>query len=152
MKIGQSLEDLLSVDGHVPRAVRVTVTGKTPAHGAFFGRAQHLRAEVLNQIGVIGNDKLWLERVHLATAPMDTFLGESDQQEALADLKQILNAAATDPDFLALLQRDLQPFVGKVRSEVREDVPLLSLVRSSELADLVEHVAPALLARLAKGE
>jgi predicted phosphodiesterase len=152
MKIGQSLEDLLSVDGHVPRAVRVTVIGKTPAHGVFFGRAQQLRAEVLNQIGVIGNDKLWLERVHLATSPMDTFLGESDQQEALADLKQILNAAATDPDFLALLQRDLQPFVGKVRSEVREDVPLLSLVRSSELAALVEHVAPALLARLAKGE
>jgi predicted phosphodiesterase len=152
MKIGQSLEDLLSLDGHVPRAVRVTVIGKTPAHGAFFGRAQQLRAEVLNQIGVIGNEKLWLERVHLATSPMDTFLGESDQQEALADLKQILNAAATDPDFLALLQRDLQPFVGKVRSEVREDVPLLSLVRSSELAALVEHVAPALLARLAKGE
>jgi predicted phosphodiesterase len=152
MKIGQSLEDLLSLDGHVPRAVRVTVIGKTPAHGAFFGRAQQLRAEVLNQIGVIGNEKLWLERVHLATSPMDTFLGESDQQEALADLKQILNAAVADPDFLALLQRDLQPFVGKVRSEVREDVPLLSLVRSSELAALVEHVAPALLARLAKGE
>ncbi|MBH9665563.1 DNA repair exonuclease, partial [Burkholderia multivorans] len=32
-KIGQSLEALLTVDGHVPRAVRVTVAGRTPAHG-----------------------------------------------------------------------------------------------------------------------
>ncbi|AOK63791.1 metallophosphoesterase [Burkholderia ubonensis] len=151
-KIGQSLEALLTVDGHVPRAVRVTVTGRTPAHGLFFGRATQLRAEVLNQIGIIGNERLWLEKVKVATTAMDLLHGEAEQLEALEDLKQILADAAHDPEFLALLERDLKPFVGKVRSEVKEEVPLLSLARSGELTALVQQVGPALLARLAQGE
>ncbi|PCE30830.1 metallophosphoesterase family protein [Burkholderia ubonensis] len=151
-KIGQSLEALLTVDGHVPRAVRVTVTGRTPAHGLFFGRATQLRAEVLNQIGIIGNERLWLEKVKVATSAMDLSHGEAEQLEALEDLKQILADAAHDPEFLALLERDLKPFVGKVRSEVKEEVPLLSLARSGELTEMVQQVGPALLARLAQGE
>ncbi|WP_321934620.1 DNA repair exonuclease [Paraburkholderia sp. J8-2] len=151
-KIGAALEALLSVDAHVPRAVRVTVTGRSPAHGLFFGRATQLRAEVFNQIGIIGNDKLWLEKVKLETSPADTAAAQNEQIEALADLKQILDAATQDPEFLALLERDLRAFVGKVRSEVKEDAPLLELARDGKLAALVEQVGPALLARLSTGE
>ncbi|MGA3845342.1 metallophosphoesterase family protein [Ralstonia nicotianae] len=151
-KVGFALEDLLSLDGHVPRAVRVTVSGRTPAHGIFFGRTQQLRAEVLNQIGVIGNDRLWLEKVKLATSPLEVTASQGEHLEALAELKKILEVAALDPEFLAMLERDLRPFVGKVRSEVKEDIPLLSLARSGELVPLVQHVWPVLLARLAKGE
>jgi DNA repair protein SbcD/Mre11 len=151
-KIGASLEALLLVDPHVPRAVRVTVTGKSPAHGLFFGRATQLRAEVLNQIGIIGNEKLWLEKVKLETSAADTAAAQNEQLEALADLRQILEAATQDPEFLALLERDLHPFIGKVRSEVKEDAPLLELAREGKLAALVEQVGPALLARLSTGE
>ncbi|QGZ58262.1 metallophosphoesterase family protein [Paraburkholderia acidiphila] len=151
-KIGVALEALLSVDAHVPRAVRVTVTGKSPAHGLFFGRATQLRAEVLNQIGIIGNDKLWLEKVKLETSPADTAAAQNEPVEALEDLKHILDAATQDPEFLALLERDLRAFVGKVRSEVKEDAPLLELARDGKLAALVEQVGPALLARLSTGE
>jgi hypothetical protein len=151
-KIGQSLETLLSVDAHVPRAVRVTVTGRTPAHGLFFGRATQLRAEVLNQIGIIGNERLWLEKVRLATSAPEHPYGAGEPLEALDDLKQILADAAHDPDFLALLERDLKPFLGKVRSDVKEDVPLLALAREGDLTALVRQVGPALLARLARGE
>ncbi|WP_395065030.1 exonuclease SbcCD subunit D [Paraburkholderia silvatlantica] len=151
-KIGTALEALLSVDAHVPRAVRVTVTGKSPAHGLFFGRATQLRAEVLNQIGIIGNDKLWLEKVKLETSAADTAAAQNEQIEALADLKLLLEAATQDAEFLALLERDLRAFVGKVRSEVKEDAPLLELAREGKLAALVEQVGPALLARLSTGE
>jgi len=151
-KIGAALEALLSTDPHVPRAVRVTVTGKSPAHGLFFGRATQLRAEVLNQIGIIGNEKLWLEKVKLETTAADTTAVQHEQLEALVDLKQILDAATQDPEFLALLERDLRTFVGKVRSEVKEDAPLLELAREGNLAALVDQVGPALLARLSTGE
>jgi DNA repair protein SbcD/Mre11 len=151
-KIGNALEAVLATDAHVPRAVRVTVSGKSPAHGLFFGRATQLRAEVLNQIGIIGNDKLWLEKVKLETNAADAAAAQSEQLEALVDLKQILEAATQDPDFLAMLERDLHPFIGKVRSEVKEDAPLLELAREARLAALVEQVAPALLARLSTGE
>jgi DNA repair protein SbcD/Mre11 len=151
-KIGNALEAVLATDAHVPRAVRVTVSGKSPAHGLFFGRATQLRAEVLNQIGIIGNDKLWLEKVKLETTAADAAAAQNEQLEALVDLKQILEAATQDPDFLAMLERDLHPFIGKVRSEVKEDAPLLELAREARLAALVEQVAPALLARLSTGE
>ncbi len=151
-ELGRALEALLATDADVPRAVRVTIAGASPAHGLLFGRGPQLRAEVLNQISILGNDKLWLEKVKLATQPVAARAGQTESLEALADLHQILDAAATDPEFLALLARDLQPFVGKVRGEVKEDVPLLDLARSGELAALAQRVAPALMARLAQGD
>lgn len=150
-KVGLALETLLASDGNVPRAVRVTLTGQGPAHGLLFGKAAELRAEVLNQIAVIGNDKLWLEKVKVATSPTSGADDYAARMDAIADLQQILKKAAIDPEFLALLNADLQPFFGKVSSEVKEDVPLLTLAKSGNLAELVTHVSPALLARLAEG-
>ena len=73
-----NLLNLLSVDAHVPRALRITLTGKSPAHGLFWGQKQQLRAEVLNQVGILGNEKVWLEKVKVATAPLDSFTGQAD--------------------------------------------------------------------------
>lgn len=152
-KTGRALEALLASDGEVPRAVRVTVTGASPLHGQLFGRAAELRAEVLNQIGIIGNERLWLEKVKLRTEPPAAAAEHGEALEALEDLKRILAEAVDDPDFLASLDRELKPFVGKVRSEVRgEDVPMLSKARSGELSALVGQVGESLLARLARGE
>ena len=78
--------------------------------------------------------------VRLATSAADHQPGESEQLEALEDLKQIPADAARDPDFLELLERDLKPFVGKVRSDVKEEVPLLTMARAGELTALVEQV------------
>ncbi|WP_186262594.1 metallophosphoesterase family protein [Burkholderia gladioli] len=152
-KTGRALEALLASDGEVPRAVRVTVTGASSLHGQLFGRSAELRAEVLNQIGIIGNERLWLEKVKLRTEPPAAVAEHGEALEALEDLKRILAEAVDDPDFLASLDRELKPFVGKVRSEVRgEDVPMLSKARSGELSALVGQVGEALLARLARGE
>ncbi|KAE8755648.1 DNA repair exonuclease [Paraburkholderia madseniana] len=151
-KVGVTLENLLSSDGHVPRAVRVTLTGQSPVHGVLFGKAKELRAEVLNQIAVIGNEKLWLEKIKVATSPTLQSSDYHARMDAIADLQEILKEAANDPEFLALLNGDLQPFFGKVNSEVKEDVPLLALARSGNLSELVRHVSPALLMRLAEGD
>ncbi|WP_246791885.1 metallophosphoesterase family protein [Burkholderia perseverans] len=152
-KIGAALEALLATDGEVPRAVRVTVTGATPLHGQLFGRAAELRAEVLNQIGMLGNQRLWLEKVKLRTEPLAEPAAHGEPLEALDDLRCILAEAIHDREFLASLDRELKPFVGKVRSDVRgEDVPLLGAARAGELPALVEQVGTALLARLARGE
>lgn len=151
-KVGVSLEELLTTDGHVPRAVRLTLVGQTPAHGLFVGAAKELRAEVLNQIGIIGNEKFWLEKVRLATSPLPSQQRQSENMEALAELQEILSSAASDPDFLAQLTKDLQPFVGRVVSDVKEETPLLAKARAGDFAALIQHSSPALMARLAQGE
>lgn len=150
--VGLTLEQLLSTDGHVPRAVRVTLTGQTPAHGVFFAQKQRLRAEVLNQIGIIGNDKLWLEKVKLGTSAPAGHQGQANQAEALAALRAILGEAASDADFLKGLAEDLRPFIGRIRPEVSEDIPLLALARDGNYAELARLVGPALLSRLAAAE
>lgn len=151
-KVGVSLEELLTTDGHVPRAVRLTLVGQTPAHGLLVGSAKELRAEVLNQIGIIGNERFWLEKVRLATSPLLSQQHQSENIEALAELQEILSSAASDPDFLAQLTKDLQPFVGKVVSDVKEETPLLAKARAGDFAALIQHASPALMARLAQGE
>lgn len=151
-QVGLTLEDLLSVDEHVPRAVRVTVQGRSRAHGALFGKAGDLRAEVLGQIAAIGNERLWLEKVKLATEPFEDSNDFRARMDAISDLQEILNEAETDPEFLKQLQADLHPFYSKVSSELKADVPLLELAREGQFAELVKHISPALLANLADAE
>jgi exonuclease SbcD len=151
-QIGRGLEALLKSDGHVPRAVRVTVQGRSAAHGALFGKAADLRAEVLAQVAALGNDQLWLEKVRLDTEPLLDAADTARRLDAFAELQDILLEAQADPDFLKQLQADLQPFSSRVSSELREEVPLLRLVREGDVAALVRQVSPALLASLAEPE
>lgn len=150
--IGRDLEALLEVDGHVPRAIRVTVTGRTKAHGQLFGLESQLRNEVLAQIASIGNDRLWLEKVCLQTEALIDAEKSLERMDAFADLQSILSAAAVDPEFHQQLQTALTPFVAKAPLDLQPLLPLLEQIRQGTLKDLIDGVAPGLLAHLAQGE
>lgn len=151
-QVGQQLHALLAVDAQVPRAVRVTLRGRTPAHGALFGKAHELRAEVLGQIAAIGNERLWLEKVKLATEPVAERADIGARRDAIADLQEILDEASSDPEFLQKLRTELQPFFAKVPADVKEEVPLLAMAREGDFGRLLQQVSPALLASLMDGE
>lgn len=151
-QIGRALEGLLENDSHVPRAVRVTVTGRSKAHGELFGLEAQLRSEVLGRIATIGNERLWLEKVKLETeAFIDTAAAEA-RLDAFADLQEILREAEEDPEFLKQLQDDLGQFVAKAPLDLLTSVPALQLVRNGDVGALVKAVSPGLLAHLAEGE
>lgn len=90
-EVGRALQNVLENDGRVPRAVRVSVSGRTAAHGALFGKEADLRAEVLAQIAVIGNERLWLEKVKIKTQPLATAGAGSKHSDALGELQASLN-------------------------------------------------------------
>jgi len=150
--IGHALEKLLEVDGQVPRAVRVTVHGRTKAHGQLFGLESQLRSEVLAQIASIGNERLWLEKVRLETEALVDAAQAHERMDAFADLQEILTAAAVDPEFHKELLKELTPFATKAPLDLQPLVPLLERIRTGDLQDLVESVSPGLLAHLAQGE
>ncbi|MDB5875718.1 MAG: metallophosphoesterase [Ramlibacter sp.] len=150
-KVGQGLTALLD-DAYVPRAVRVVLEGKTYMHGWLFGNASALRAQVLAQAAAIGADQLWIEKVRLATALVESDLPSGAANEALAELRGIFSEAWEDPEFLQELQEQLRPFLNKVSDELKEDVPLLDLARGSQFADIVKEVAPGMLAQLSATE
>lgn len=150
--VGEALQSVLNEDGQVPRAVRVTVKGKTKAHGQLFGLEAQLRAEVLAQIAGIGNERLWLEKVRVVT---EAFVDADKMHEhvnAFGDLQAILSQAAVDPEFLAELQKELAPFAAKTPTDLQELVPLLEQIRQGQLQGLIDGVAPGLLAHLARKE
>ena len=150
--IGRALETLLEVDGHVPRAIRVTVSGRTKAHGQLFGLESQLRSEVLAQIASIGNDRLWLEKVRLQTEALVDAAQAHERMDAFADLQEILAAAANDPEFSKQLKAELTPFATKAPLDLQPLLPLLEQIRLGALKDLVDGVSPGLLAYLAQGE
>lgn len=150
--IGEALQAVLNEDGQVPRAVRVTVKGKTKAHGQLFGLEAQLRAEVLAQIAGIGNERLWLEKVRVATEAFVDAEERHKHLDAFSDLRAILSQAATDPEFITELKKELTPFAAKTPPDLQDLVPFLEQIRQGQLQDLIDEVAPGLLAHLAQEE
>ncbi len=136
------------VQSSVCHAVRVVLEGSTPLHGLLFGNGAALRAQVIAQAASIDSEKLWVEKVQVATTVPGQQQVDPESREALSELQVILVEATADPDFLAQLQEELAPFLNKLSDDIKYDVPLLSLAREQRFGDLVTEVAPGLLARL----
>jgi len=145
-KVNRSLTGLLEAD-NVPRAVRVVLEGKTRLHGVLTGSAAMVRAQVLAQAAAVDEDQLWVEKVKVATSPVEA-AASGESREALSELQEIFAEASSDPQFLEQLHQQLQPFLNKVSDDLVEDVPLLELARQKRLAEMVQAVAPGLLAQL----
>jgi DNA repair exonuclease SbcCD nuclease subunit len=149
--IGGQLEGLLGIDPQVPRAVRVTVVGRTHAHGELFGLEAQLRQEVLAHVATLGNDRLWLERVQLQTGPPEVQAAAA-RTEAVTDLSELLQEAQQDAAFRQQLRDDLAPFVAKIPLDLQLLVPAISQLRTGNVEALIDAVSPGLLAQLAATE
>lgn len=157
--IGSSVQDrqsarrlVESCPSTIPIAVRVTVTGKTAAHGDLFGLEAQLRAEVLALAVAMGAERLWIEKVRVATSAADDGEALRARADALSDLQDLLQAAESDADFLNSLQDDLLGLVNKAPLELQTSVPYFKAIRAGDLVDLVREVRPGLLSHLAKVE
>jgi len=153
LAVGRELEALVeSSVSSVPHAVRVTITGATQAHGELFGLETQLRVEVLAQIAAISHDRLWLEKVKIATKPLAQSEPPTGRTDALADLHGLLIEAESDPEFLSMLKERLIALAAQAPSELHRSVPELEHVRNGELARLVGEVRSGLIAQLSDAE
>ena len=151
--IGKELEGIVkSSSANIPEAVRVTVTGKTPAHGELFGLESQLRAEVLALAATIGVERLWIEKVKVNTSALDDGEVVRARADALSDLQYLLVNAETDQAFLKGLQDDLLALVNKAPLELQTSVPYFKAIRSGDLGGLISEVRPGLVAHLARME
>jgi hypothetical protein len=107
-----------------------------------------MRAQVLAQAAAIDAEQLWIERLKVATTPPEIPQSSGESHEAIAELQAIFSEAGQDIEFLERLQEQLRPFLNKISDDLKDDVPLLDLARQKGFADIVQEVAPALLAQL----
>jgi DNA repair protein SbcD/Mre11 len=130
-------------------ALRITVRGRSKAHGQLFGFENQLRADVLAQANAIAGDMLWVEKVCVETLPALSAEDLMSRSDALADLQDLLADASSDPEFLESLGNDLKYLVDGCRKELFTDVATLQAIREGKLREVIDQVGPGLLARLA---
>lgn len=149
--IGGEFERLLAgnFEGK-PLSVRVTIVGKSAAHGELFGAEAHLRAEILGQAASAGHNKLWVEKVRVETQPTADRAQITARADAIADLQALLEDAPNDMALLRGLSEELLQLVGKAPFELTEAVPEFKSIRSGDIAQIVKGVSPGLIAHLAK--
>lgn len=135
--------------GTKPMVVRVTVTGKTAAHGDLFGMEAQLRAEIIGQAAAIGGYSLWVEKVRVETTPVIDAGEIRARSDAIADLQALLDEAPNDETLLADLAKELLLLIGKAPIELAEAVPDFKLIRNGKVDTIISSVASGLVAHLA---
>lgn len=140
----------LAEEDAVPRAVRVTVFGASPAHGELFSLEGNLRAAVLATIAIIDNDRLWLEKVKVDTTPVEAAGGAVGHADAMFELSELLNEADQDPELATSLRELLQQLHSKAPDLATQIPALRAVTEDGTVTQLLKDVGPALLARLAR--
>jgi DNA repair exonuclease SbcCD nuclease subunit len=157
---GQEIERLLdSVEGDLPLGIRVTFVGQSPAHPELLGQESQLRQEVIGQAVALNPDRIWIEKVRVATQAVCALQADrrndDDSADALRELEVIANSAASDSDFMQSLQQDIQLLLEKLPHEVLQAMPDMKEMRQEpmqHLPALLERSTTVLMAQLQESQ
>ena len=143
---GRALEHLLAeTPAHLPLAVRVVFTGTTPAHETLLAQDEQLRQEIIAQAVAQDAERIWIEKVKVATRPPQAATSPSQGlPDALADLESLVLSAQDDPEFINDLISDWQAILEKLPDDVRRLSPELKELRQDPLSQLAARVQQAL--------
>ena len=150
---GRALENLLAeTPAHLPLAVRVVFTGATPAHETLLAQDEQLRQEIIAQAVAQDAERIWIEKVKVATRPPQAATSPSQGlPDALADLESLVLSAQDDPEFINELISDWQAILEKLPDDVRRLSPELKELRQdpmSQLATRIQQALPLLVDRI----
>ena len=144
--MASALENLLAeTPAHLPLAVRVVFTGTTPAHETLLAQDEQLRQEIIAQAVAQDAERIWIEKVKVATRPPQAATSASQGlPDALADLESLVLSAQGDPEFINDLISDWQAILEKLPDDVRRLSPELKELRQDPLSQLTARVQQAL--------
>lgn len=148
-RIQGELDSARQLAGDRLLAVRLRVSGATAAHAALAGDAeaflQQCRANALAELG----ESVWIESLRLETRPLDAgTAGEALNDDALAELENVIEELRGDDASLVKLLADLKKLDDKLPPGLREGEPL-RLTDPAFCRGLLDRVMP-LLARHGK--
>ena len=126
-----------------PLAVRLTLTGRTPAHARFVAGREVLEEEA-RALGFQFADDCWIEQLKLATSapPREIIV---DQEPDALDLESLLAAAAAAPDFSIVLSDLMASVAERLPRELRGEIPHDDPDALSRLATLArDHLSGSL--------
>ncbi len=125
--------------GGRPLAVRVTLTGTSPAHARFIAHRETIEGEA-RALGFQISGDCWVERVKIATEASPRATAPVAEPDAL-DIEGLLSAAAADPEFAAAVAQIMASVAEKLprdlRGEIAADDPQAVSVRAALARDFL---------------
>lgn len=144
--VGEVLTEVLADnDRSRVTAVRVQLTGSTPLHGRLVSSTDAHKENIQALSLDIGGDALWVEKVEVQTRPPKASKPDSDAQETIADLAQLLGASAKDPELFELISNEFSDMVSKLHIDVKSEMEssegsYSQLVMEHQQSELLERV------------
>ena len=135
----------------LPMAIRVTIVGSTRVHGELFGLERQLRQEILAAANTLSDNRLWIEKVRLATTPEANHATIEARSDAIADLQAYLDEAGNDEALQENIVKALMELVGKAPLELIDAVPELRSIQTGEAKKHLETVSQGLIAYMSNG-
>lgn len=154
--VGHALEHALDqTPGHMPMAVRVIFIGRSAIHGALVADELQLRQEVLAQAIALNPERLWIEKVRVASEALETdqSLSPEEVQGTLTDLRVLTLLAGEDLSFAESLVSDWQSLLERIPHDVLQASPDLQALRQhphEQLTERLRQATPMLMDRVAK--
>lgn len=138
------------------RLLDLPLKGRSAAHAELVADEGQLRQEVIAQAVALDADRLWIEKVRVASEALDTdqMSSTDDAEGALAELAGLALAAKDDPEFVQSMQADWLALLEKLPHEVLQASPDLQALRQDPLAqmsDRLRQATPMLMGRVAQG-
>ena len=131
-------------------ACRIMLEGRTGVHAQLLASEDQILAEARASALGLGDEVAWVEKVAIATEPTVDPGTLAQREDAIGELQQMLQAAASDEDVLAEIEGDIGELARRLPHEVRADIEdqVLKSAVEGEYATLISKVASYLSARL----
>lgn len=132
-------------------AARLRVHGRTALHDRLLGDDQWLLAEARAAASALGTDRVYLEKVRVATHPEIDDDTRRNRQDALGEIERLLEDAATDADLRAMIEKDIERLVQRLKPLTGQpDDAMLRAAMEGDTARLIADASDYLLARLSE--
>ncbi len=142
---------LAGCDG-LPAAVRLEVSGPTPAHGKLKADPEHWLNQVRAAAGLDFGGRVWVEKVVFDTRAPADLRDPALLDGPMGEIVSLFQDLAGDPDLRRDLSRTLDDLWKKLPRELREGSDSLRHGEDGWLKTVLEEVRPLLIDRLLSRE
>lgn len=131
-------------------ACRIVLEGRTAVHDRLVASEDRMLAEARAGALGLGDEVAWVEKVVINTQPEVDAETLAEREDAIGELRRLLQEATGDTDLLAQIEDDIGKLVRQLPHEVRGDIDdsVLKAAVDGDYAALIAEVSPYLSARL----